>query len=128
MPSLSFMALVFVDLVGIVSGDIDILELVVGVELFGEAGFKAFVADAGADWLCKDEQGIEIAIGPDLFDGEEVAGGFALKPELVARAREEAAFACFESFGEGGFIHETDHEDALSLPVLDDGGDETVEF
>ena len=128
MPSLSFMVLVFIDLVGIVSGNVDILELVVGVELFGEAGFKAFVADAGANWFCKDEQGIEIAIGPDLFDGEEVAGGFSLEPELVAGAREEAAFACFECFGEGGFVHETDHEDALSLPVLDDGSDEAVEF
>ena len=33
-----------------------------------------------------------------------------------------------EGFGEGFFVHEADHEYAVSLPVLDDGGDEAVEF
>jgi len=119
---------VFVDLFGVVRLGVDVDKFVVGVELPGEAGFIALVADARANGFGKDDQGVKVAIGADLFDDQEVAGRFALEPQLLAGTGIEAGFAGFEGFGKGFFVHETDHEDAMGLPVLYDGGDEAIEF
>lgn len=104
------------------------MEFAIRVELLEEAGLVAFVADAGAVGRAEKQEGVGVAIGADLFDFEEVAGGFAFEPEFIPGAGVEAGFAGLQRFGEGFFVHEADHEDALGLPVLNDGGDEAIEF
>ena len=57
-----------------------------------------------------------------------MAGGFALQPELVARAAVEGGKAGLDRLAPGLFVHEADHQDAAGGVVLNDRGDEAVEF
>ena len=69
-----------------------------------------------------------VAIGGDFLDHQAVAGGFALQPELVARAAVEGGEAGFHGLAEGFFVHEADHQNAAGGVVLNDGGDQAVDF
>ena len=86
------------------------------------------MADAGAERFDSDQHGVLIAIGGDLLDDQTVAGGFTLQPELVARAAEEGGEAGFDGLPKCLFVHEADHQHAAGGVVLNDGGDEAVEF
>ncbi len=57
-----------------------------------------------------------------------MTGAFAFEPELVARAAIEGCEAGFDRFAEGFLVHEAEHEDAAGGLILDDGGNQAVEF
>ena len=57
-----------------------------------------------------------------------MAGAFALGPELVARAAVEGDETGFDRLAEGFVVHETDHENAAALIVLDDRGEESFKL
>ena len=57
-----------------------------------------------------------------------MAGTFAFKPQLVARAAEEGREAGLDGFAEGFFVHEADHQDAAGLVILDHGRKQSIEF
>jgi hypothetical protein len=57
-----------------------------------------------------------------------VSGAFALQPELVPRAAVEGGEARFHGLVEGLLVHKADHENTPAGRILDDGGDEPIEF
>ena len=57
-----------------------------------------------------------------------MAGAFALQPQLLPRAAVEGGEAGLDGFAKGFFIHEADHEDAAGGVVLNDRGDQAVDF
>ena len=94
-----------------------------------EAGAGAGVADvAVAQPLDLEQHRVVVAVHQQLDDLELVAGGFALHPQLVAGAAEEGGVAGAARFRERHVVHEADHQDFRGFGVLDDGGDQPVEF
>ena len=84
------------------------------------------MAHAGTLRVDLEQDGVEVAVGGDLFDYEAVAGAFAFHPELLARAAKEGDEAGFYGLAEGLFVHVADHEDTACRGVLHDSGDESV--
>ncbi len=98
------------------------------VETPEEAAPIAFVAHAGADRVDFQEHRVAVAIGGNFLDDEAMTGGLALEPKLVAGAAIKGGEAGLHSLAEGLFVHEADHENAAGGGVLNDRGDEAVEF
>ena len=88
-----------VDFLGLECALLDDLRAAVGFQAAKEATAVAFVADAGADRLDADEQGIGVAVDADVAHFQDVTAGFAFFPEAVARAAEEDDFAGALRFG-----------------------------
>ena len=61
-----------------------------------------------------------------LADGEAVAAGIALPPELLPRAAPEPAFAGRDGPGEGLLVHVGDHQHLAGRRIDGDGDDQTV--
>ena len=70
--------------------------------------------------------GVVVAIQPDFFDDELVAGGGALVPQLLPRAAPQMQFAGLARAREGLLVGVGEGEDLPRVPVLDDDGDEAV--
>src|SRR5688572_3806662 len=75
-----------------------------------------------------DEHRVVVAIDAELDDREPVARGLALDPQRVARAAEKGGEAGAPGQLQRLLVHEADHEDLRALRVLDDGGNQPVEF
>ena len=80
----------------------------------------------GAAGFTLDEYGVAVAVFPDLADLDDVAGGFAFVPELLAAAAVEPGFAAGERAAQGFGVHVGEHEDFAAIGVLGNGGDEAV--
>src|SRR3954468_2704890 len=94
-----------------------------------KAGSSSGVAHvAVAEALHLQQHGIVVAVDEHVDDFELVAGGLALHPQLVARAAEEGGEAGAARFRERDVVHEADHQDLRRVGVLDDGGNQSVEF
>lgn len=70
-----------------------------------------------ADLVYTDEQGVIIAVGPDLFYFLGVAACCAFVPKFVSGARKEPRVASFERFLIAFFIHIGEHENFAILVV-----------
>jgi hypothetical protein len=57
-----------------------------------------------------------------------MARRFTFHPELIARAAEERDEAGFNGLAKRLLVHEADHQHAPGLLVLNDGGEDAVEF
>src|ERR1700744_4139309 len=91
-----------------------------------EAASVAFVADARADGIDSDEQGIGVAIDTDVANFEYMSAGLTFFPEAIARAREEHDFVAALRLSEGNVVHEAEHEDVAVRGVLNNGRDQAV--
>src|SRR3977135_2203574 len=99
MPSLSFMSLAPVSRPRVMSQTAS--------QLPGKAGAIARVAHvAVAQPLHFQQHGVIVAIDEDFLHFEPIPGGFALRPQLVARAAEEGRKTAAARFGERLFVHE----------------------
>src|SRR6478672_12355131 len=92
----------------------------------GPGSRMAHVAIAKA--LHLQQHGIVVAVDEHVDDLELVARGLALHPQLVARAAEEGGEAGAARFRERDVVHEADHQDLRGVGILDDGGNQSVEF
>ncbi len=72
------------------------------------------------------EHGVLVAIDADLDDVLLVAGGVALAPEALARARPVDGAAGVDGELQRLGVHPGEHEDVARVGVLRDGGDEAV--
>ena len=100
----------------------------VGVELAEEAAGVTGVAGGSADLLDLEDHSIFIAVNEDLVDDLDVAGAFALVPQLLAGAGEVDTVTGFQSFVPGLFVDVGEHEDLSGLVILGDGGNQTAAF
>ena len=82
-----------IDFFGFERALIEDLRAAVCCQAAEEAAAVAFVADAGADPVDADEQGIGVAVDADVADFQDVTAGFAFFPEAVAGAAVEDDFA-----------------------------------
>ena len=86
------------------------------------------MADAGPSASTLSSTASLIAIRGDFLDHQAMAGGFALQPQLVAGAAVKRREAGLHRLPKGFFIHEADHQDAAAHVILNDRGDQPVEF
>jgi hypothetical protein len=100
----------------------------VALELTEETTPVTLVADAGAHGIDEEEQSVSIAIQADFFDTEKVAAGLALLPELLARAGVKMDFASPLRRGKRFLIQIAKHQYFAGALVLDDAGNESIEF
>jgi len=100
----------------------------VALKLAVEAAAVAFVANARADGIDKEEECICIAIEADFPDAEDMPAGFAFFPELLARAREKVDFTRALSGGQRFTVQVPKHQDFASALILDDARNESIEF
>jgi len=87
-----------------------------------ETALVAFVADSGAERFHSDQQRVAIAIGRDFFYNQSVTGSFAFEPQFIARSAKERDVARFDGFPKRFCVHEADHQNAVGLVILNDGG------
>ena len=73
------------------------------------------MADAGAERFHFDQHRVLVAIGRDFLHHQAMAGGFALEPQLVARAAVEGGDSRSPPSCESFLVHEADHQDAARL-------------
>src|SRR5262249_10157093 len=125
-PSFSFIS-VAVNRGGIVSSLVGDFPFVV-FEPAEEAALVAFVTNARPEGFHFQEHCISIAVGQDFFHDKFVPRGLAFQPELVPRAAIKNGVSRFDRLAKRFFVHEADHEDAAGFPILDNGGDQSVEF
>ena len=85
-----------------------------------EAGAVAGVA-GGALLVDLDQQGVAVAVEPDLPDVLPVAGGLALDPVLLPRAAPVRRAAGADGAGQGLVVHPAQHQDLAGVVLLDDG-------
>src|SRR5690348_15305367 len=85
-----------------------------------EAGAFAGMADvAVTEPLGLHQHRVFVAVDQHVTNGEPVAGGLALRPQLVARAAEEGHVAGAPGDVPGILVHEADHQYFARLVVLD---------
>src|SRR5918997_2885137 len=88
-----------------------------------EAGALAGVAGR-ALLVDQDQQGVAVAVQPDVADPLAVAGGLALHPVLAPAARPVGGPAGGEGAAQRLVVHPGDHEHLTGVVLLDDGGDQ----
>ena len=98
-----------VDLFGVEELFAKLGERAVSVELAEEAAGMAGVAGGAADLLDLEDHSIFIAVNEDLVDDLDVAGAFALVPQLLAGTGEVDTVTGFESFVPGLFVDVGEH-------------------
>ena len=72
------------------------------------------------------QKGVAIAIGSGRYQFEAVAGGLALRPQLVAGTAEKSNVAGPERLLERFPIHEAEHQNLVAVGVLHDGGQQPL--
>jgi len=78
------------------------------------------------DLIDEDEDGITIAVHQHLLHPLTIAGCLTFDPLSPPAARVEGGPAGLQRLGECSFIHPRKHEHFFGVPLLDDGGDQTV--
>src|SRR5215471_5600300 len=73
-----------------------------------------------------DEQRVGVTIGIDGLDVLDVAGGLALAPERLPRARPEVRLPGSKRRLQGGSIHPGHHEDLAGIRFLHDRGNQAL--
>ena len=82
----------------------------------------------GSSWIDFDKKGIVIAIVEDFDYTKDVARSFAFSPKAVTSAAPEGDETCLDSFFVGFAIHKAEHKDFIGHSILNDGGDQALEF
>lgn len=91
----------------------------------------ASVGTSMADGTCRidfDEKGIVVAVIENFDHAENITRGLTFGPKAVAGAAPESDEACLDGFFVGFAIHEAEHEDLVGHGILDDSGDQALEF
>ena len=88
-----------------------------------EAGAIAGVAGRSLRDAAIDER-IIITVGQNLTDKNEIAGGLALVPQLLARAREKPRRAGVHRQLQGLLVRVAEHQDFAIAFILTDHGNE----
>src|SRR5918998_1428918 len=93
------------------------------LQLAVEAGPLAGVAGR-ALLVDEDQQGVTVAVQPDVADPLPVSGGLALDPVLAPAARPVRGPAGGQRATQRLVVHPGDHEHLTGVVLLDDGGDQ----
>src|SRR5262249_39469250 len=99
-----------------------------GIQAAEKTTAVAFMANAGPDGMNPNQQGISIAVDPNLGDSQSMSAGLAFFPEFMARPGKENDFSGSPRFLEGDGIHETQHQHFARALVLDYGGYQPARF
>ena len=79
-----------------------------------------------ADLVHQHQQGVAVAVDAEIDQSLDVAGGVALAPGRLARARPVADAAGPHGLGHGIAIHPGHHQDFARIVLLGDGGHEAA--
>ena len=74
------------------------------------------------------EQGVVVAIHSDAHEVEEIAAGFTLGPETVARTAPERHLLRQQRFVVSLFVHIAEHQHILGVGILNDGRHQAAAF
>jgi hypothetical protein len=86
------------------------------------------VTHAGADRRDAYEQGIRVAINPNVAHLQNMPAGFAFFPKLVSRPRKENHFAAALRQLKRLIVHKSQHQYFARGLVLNDCGDQPTRF
>src|SRR5580693_341290 len=98
------------------------------IEFAEETALIPLVTHARAERFYRDQHRVPVAIGGDILDHQPMTGCLTLEPKLIPGPAIEGRVTSLDREPERFFVHESDHQNTAALFVLNDRGNQAVEF